>query len=212
MPTAPTLLIADSQEIIRLGIRAMLAGTGIKIVGEAPDAKSTLTLAKKHKPAVILLDVAILGGDVFELMRKLSKALPASSLVLMTAIDNPTSMARARAVGAVHCLIKDVSQKELVVAIENAAAGKPLSTSGHFGRVTSSLAARDKGPALDAGLTPRESQVLAHVAYGLSNDEIAHSLEISIETVKEHVQNMLRKLGVNDRTQAAVWAVKSGVV
>ena len=78
--------------------------------------------------------------------------------------------------------------------------------------MTASLAARGKGPALDAGLTPRESQVLAHIAYGLSNDEISHTLGISVETVKEHVQKILRKLAVNDRTQAAVWAVRSGVV
>ena len=212
MPATTSLLIADSQELIRLGVRAMLIGTSTKIVGEAPDAKSTLTLAKKHKPAVVLLDVAIPGGDAFELAGKILKTMPATSLVLMTAIDNPTYMARARAVGAAHCLLKDVSQKELVAAIENAAAGKPASGSGKFGRVTASLAAREKGPALDAGLTPRESQVLAHVAYGLSNDEISHTLGISVETVKEHVQNILRKLAVNDRTQAAVWAVRSGVV
>jgi DNA-binding NarL/FixJ family response regulator len=212
MPTTTSLLIADSQELIRLGVRAMLAGTSIKIIGEATDTKSTLTLAKKHKPAVVLLDVAIPGGDAFELARTLSKSLPGTALVLMTALDNPTYMARASAVGAAHCLLKDVSQKELVAAIENAAAGKPVSGSGKFGRVTASLAAREKGPALDAGLTPRESQVLAHVAYGLSNEEVARSLGISVETVKEHVQNILRKLAVNDRTQAAVWAVRSGVV
>jgi DNA-binding NarL/FixJ family response regulator len=212
MPATISILIADSQELIRLGVRAMLTGTSIKIVGESPDAKSTLTLAKKHKPAVVLLDVAIPGGDAFELAGKILKTLPATSLVLMTAIDNPTYMARARAVGAAHCLLKDFSQKELVAAIENAAAGKPASGSGKFGLVTASLAAREKGPALDAGLTPRESQVLAHVAYGLSNDEISHTLGIGVETVKEHVQNILRKLAVNDRTQAAVWAVRSGVV
>jgi len=212
MPATTSVLIADSQELIRLGVRAMLAGTGIKIIGEATDAKSTLTLAKKHKPAVILLDVAIPGGDAFEVAGKVLKTLPATSLVLMTAIDNPTYMARARAVGAAHCLLKDVSGKELVTVIENAAAGTSFTGAGKFGRITSSLAAREKGPALDAGLTPRESQVLSHVAYGLSNDEIARSLEISVETVKEHVQNILRKLAVSDRTQAAVWAVKSGVV
>jgi DNA-binding NarL/FixJ family response regulator len=212
MPATISLLIADSQELIRLGVRAMLAGTRIETVGEAPDAKSTLALAKKHKPAVVLLDVAIPGGDAFELAGTLSKSLPGTALVFMTALDNPTYMARARAVGAAHCLLKDVSQKELVAVIENAAAGKPVSGSGNFGRVTASLAAREKGPALDAGLTPRESQVLAHVAYGLANEEIAQSLGISVETVKEHVQNILRKLAVSDRTKAAVWAVQSGVV
>ena len=212
MPTPITLLIADSQEIIRLGVRSMLAGSNIKVVGEATDAKATLALAKKHKPAVVLLDVAIPDGDAFELAGKISKALPATSLVLMTAIDNPTYMARARAIGAAHCLLKDVTGKELVTVIQNAAAGRHFSGAGNFGRITSSLAAREKGPATDAGLTPRESQVLSHLAYGLSNEEIAGSLEISVETVKEHVQKLLRKLSVRDRTQAAVWAVQSGVV
>jgi DNA-binding NarL/FixJ family response regulator len=212
MPAPISLLIAHPKELIRAGLQAMLTGTRIKIVGEATDAPSTLTLAKKHKPDLVLLDVAIPGGDAFELADTLSKSLPGTALVFMTAIDNPTYMARARAVGAAHCLLKDVSQKELVAAIQNAAAGKPALGPSMFGRITTSLAAREKSPAIDAGLTPRESQVLAHVAFGLSNDEIARSLEISVETVKEHVQNLLRKLAVNDRTQAAVWAVKSGVV
>jgi DNA-binding NarL/FixJ family response regulator len=212
MPTTTSLLIAHPKDLIRAGLRAMLEGPSVTIVGEAVDAKSTLTLAKKHKPAVVLLDVVIPGGDAFELAGTLSKSLPGTAVVFMTAIDNPTYMARARAVGAAHCLLKDVSQRELVAAIENAAAGKPASGPSTFGRVTATLAAREKKPALDAGLTPRESQVLAHVGYGLSNEEIGQALGISVETVKEHVQNLLRKLAVNDRTQAAVWAVKSGVV
>jgi len=182
-----TVLVAHPKDLIRAGLRAMLAGSPVKIVGEASDAKSTLTLAKKHKPAVILLDAGIPGGDAFDLARMLAKPLPATNVVFVTEIDNPTYMARARAVGAVNCLLLGFSQRELVAAIENATAGKSVSGAGTFGRITSSLAAREKGPALDAGLTPRESQVLAHVAYGLSNEEVARSLEISVETVKEHV-------------------------
>ena len=212
MPTPINLLVADSKDLIRAGLRAMLEKTSITIVGEANDAAKTLTLTKKHKPAVVILDAAIPGDDAFELVTKLAKALPATKVVLVTEIDNPTYMARARAVGAINCLLMGFSQRELITAIENGAAGKPVSGSGNFGRVIASLATREKGPALDAGLTPRESQVLSHVAFGLSNDEIARSLEISVETVKEHVQNLLRKLAVNDRTQAAVWAVKSGVI
>jgi len=212
MPSSISLLVAYPKELIRAGLRAMLAGSSVKIVGEASDAKSTLTLAKKHKPDVVLLDVAIPGGDAFELVTKLAKSLPATKFILLSVLDNPTYMARARAVGAAHCLLKDVSQKELVTAIENAAAGKPAAGTGSFAKVTASMQERDSRAARDAGVTPREEQVLRHVALGLSNDEIARSLEISVETVKEHVQNLLRKLAVNDRTQAAVWAVKLGLV
>jgi len=212
MPTPISLLVAYPKELIRAGLRSMLAGSGIKIVGEAADASSTLSLAKKHKPAVVLLDAAIPGGDAFELVTKLAKALPATNAVLVTEIDNPTYMARARAVGAANFLLMGFSQRELVTAIEHAAAGKPVAGSGPYAKIGASMEPRDARAARDSGLTPRESQVLSHVAFGLSNDEIARSLEISVETVKEHVQNLLRKLKVNDRTQAAVWAVQSGVV
>lgn len=212
LPMSTTLLVAHPKELIRAGLCSMLAGSRVNIVGESSDAKSTLKLAKKHKPAVVLLDAAIPGGDAFELARTLAKPLPATKFVFVTEIDNPTYMARARAVGAANCLLMGFSERELVTAIEHAAAGKPVAGSGPYAKIAASMESRDAQAARDSGLTPRESQVLSHVAYGLSNDEIAQSLEISVETVKEHVQNLLRKLAVNDRTQAAVWAVQSGVV
>ena len=213
MPTTTTtILVAHPKDLIRAGLRVMLAGSNVKIVGEASDASNTLTLAKKHKPTVVLLDVGIPGGDAFELAQTLAKPLPATKFVFVTEIDNPTYMARARAVGAINCLLMGFSQRELIAAIENGAAGKPVSGVGPFAKISASMQPRDARAARDSGLTPRESQVLSHVAFGLSNDEIARSLEISVETVKEHVQNLLRKLAVNDRTQAAVWAVKSGVI
>ena len=117
MPTSTTLLIAYSKDLIRAGLRAMLEKTSITIVGEASDAAQTLTLTKKHKPAVVLLDAAIPGGDSFELVKNLTKALPATKFILLSAIDNPTYMARAKAVGAANFLLKNVTQKELVAAI-----------------------------------------------------------------------------------------------
>jgi DNA-binding NarL/FixJ family response regulator len=212
MPTSICLLIAHPKELIKAGLRAMLAGSRVKIVGEASDANATLTLAKKHKPDVVLLDAAIPGGDAFELVTKLTKAVSTTKFILLSALDNPTYMARAHAVGAANFLLKNFSQKELVAAIENAAAGKPASGSAPFVKIAASMEPRDTRAARDSGLTPRESQVLSHVAFGLSNHEIARSLQISVETVKEHVQNLLRKLAVSDRTQAAVWAVQAGMV
>ena len=99
MPTPVTLLVAYPKELIRAGLRAMLTGSGIKIVGEAVDAPSTLSLAKKHKPAVVILDAAIPGSDAFGLVAELSKTMPATKLVMLSANNNPTYMARARAVG-----------------------------------------------------------------------------------------------------------------
>jgi len=169
-------------------------------------------LAKKHRPDVVLLDVAIPGGDAFELVSKHRKILPGPQFVILLATDNPTYMARAIAAGAANFLLKSASQKELVTAIEHAASGKSPSGAAPFMKVAAAMEGRTKSAVIDAPLTPRETQVLCHVAYGLSNHEIAQSLDISVETVKEHVQNLLRKLAVNDRTQAAVWAVQSGLV
>jgi DNA-binding NarL/FixJ family response regulator len=212
MSSSITLLIAYPKELIRAGLRSMLTGSRIKIVGEAADAPKTLTLAKKFKPAVMILDAEIPGGDAFGLVATLSKTMPATKIVMLSADDNPTYMARARAAGAVNCLLKDVTAKELVTAIGDAASGEPASASSRFAKVVALMEPRENLAARDAGLTPRESQVLAHIAFGLSNDEIARSLEISVETVKEHVQNLLWKLNVRDRTHAAVWAIKAGVI
>lgn len=212
MPQPIQILIADSQEVVRHGLRAMLVGSRARIVGEAADAPTTLVLAKKHRPDVVVLDVAIPGGDAFDLAATLARPPFEAKVVLLSTLDNPTYMARACAINAANCLLKDVGQRDLVAAIEDAFAGRPAPVSVPYGRITASLATPPKRPAIQAGLTPREAQVLVHVAYGLSNEEIALALAISVETVKEHVQNILRKLSVRDRTQAAVWAVRSGMV
>ena len=212
MPTSISLLIAHPKELIRAGLRAMLSKSPVTIVGEATHAANTLSLAKKHKPDVLLIDTAIPEGDCFDVLSAIKKSVPATKFILLSALDNPTYMARARAVGAANCLLMGFSQKELVTAIENAATGKTAAGSGPFAKIAASMEPRDTRAARDSGLTPRESQVLSHVALGLSNQEIARSLEISVETTKEHVHNIFRKLAVNDRTQAAVWAVKSGVI
>ena len=212
MPAPITLLVAYRKELIRAGLRSMLAGSSVKIVAESTDASGTLTLAKKHKPIVVLIGTDIQGADSFELVKKLAKSVPETKFVFLSASDNPTYMARAKAAGAANFLLENASSRELVTAIEHAAAGKARSGSGLFATVSASMEPRDARAARESGLTPRESQVLSHVAFGLSNEEISRSLGISIETVKEHVQNLLRKLAVNDRTQAAVWAVQSGVV
>ena len=161
MSSSITLLVAYPKELIRAGLRSMLAGSRIKIVGEAVDSPSTLSLAKKHKPAVVLLDAAIPGGDAFELARTLAKPMPATKFVFVTEIDNPTYMARARAVGAANFLLMGFSQRELVTAIENAAAGKPVSGSAAYAKIAASMEPRDTRAARDSGLTPRESQVLS---------------------------------------------------
>lgn len=156
MPASISLLVAHPKALIRAGLRAMLANSGIKTVGEATDAPSTLTLAKKHKPDVVILDAAIPGGDAFELVRKLAKTQLGTQFILLSAIDNPTYMARASAAGASNFLLKSVGQRELLTAIQNAVSGKPAAGAEPFAKVTASMKERDSRAARDAGVTPRE--------------------------------------------------------
>lgn len=190
----------------------MLAGSSVNVVGEASKVPATLTLAKKHKPAIALLDPDLPDGDAFELVGKLQKTSPATKFIFLSAIHNPTHMARAKVAGAANFLLVHFIQRELVTAIETAVAGKPVLGSGPFAEVAAAMELRDLPAARNAGLSPRQTQVLSHVALCLSNPEIARSLGISRLTVNEHVKSLLRKLGVHDRTQLAVWAVRWGIV
>lgn len=208
------VLVVDDHEVVRTGLASLLAGSNVKIVAEAATSAEAVKLANKHKPDVILLDIRMPDGDGLDAMPKIKKAAPNASVVVLSTYDNPTYVARAVASGASDYILKGASRSELLTAINAAADGKSPSAVGELGRVAGSMAKKNTVDIDDGeiALTNRETQVLRHVALGLSNKEIAHALEISIETVKEHVQNILRKIAVTDRTQAAVWAVKKQLV
>jgi len=126
-------------------------------------------------------------------------------------LNSPTAIARAAAAGATDFLLKTTNKDDLCIAIENAAVHSEFPpANSKLKSLTARLSKRSLPPNIEIPLTPREFQVLKIISLGLSNQEIADSLGISIETVKEHVQNILRKLRVKDRTQAAVWAVRQG--
>jgi len=202
MPTEIQLLIAHPRMLVRAGLGAMLAKSGIQIVAEVEDEAAAVALAKKHRPDAALVDLTVGGGDGFDLLKKLRKAVPETRLIAMSAIENPTYLARAKAIGAVDFLSEAVSRTDLIAAIRNAVSGQESSRA---------FAKSAEPPHLHGlPLTPREKQVLGQIAYGLSNEEIATAFGISVETVKEHVQNILRKLGVRDRTQAAIMVVRRG--
>jgi DNA-binding NarL/FixJ family response regulator len=206
------LLICDDHEVIRTGLASLLAGTDIEIVGEAANGKDALHLAQKDKPDVILLDIRMPDGDGLATLEKLRAKVPESKVVMLSTYDNPTYIARAVALGAADYVLKGSAREDLIATITAAAAGESPCRSGELKRIASAMKVRQVVDDDDVPLTQRETQVLRHVALGLSNREIGCSLEISVETVKEHVQNILRKIAVTDRTQAAVWAVRKGLV
>lgn len=206
------LLIADDHEVIRTGLASLLAGSNIEIVAQAANGKEAVNLAEQHRPDVILLDIRMPDGDGLATLEKLRAKVPETRVVMLSTYDNPTYIARAVALGASDYVLKGSSREDLITTIEAAAAGESPSRAGELRRVAGAMKIRQVIDDDDVPLTQRETQVLRHVALGLSNKEIGRSLEISVETVKEHVQNILRKIAVSDRTQAAVWAVRKGLV
>lgn len=206
------LLIADDHEVIRTGLVALLAGSEIEVVGQASSGKECVKLAEQLKPDVVLLDIRMPDSDGLATLEKLRVKVPDSKVVMLSTYDNPTYVARSVALGACDYVLKGSTHEVLIETIMTAAAGESPSRSGELRRVAGAMKIRQVLDDDDVPLTQRETQVLRHVALGLSNKEIGRSLEISVETVKEHVQNILRKIAVTDRTQAAVWAVRKALV
>jgi len=205
------VLIADDHEIVRHGLASVFADSGVSIVGEATDAAEAVKLARKLRPDVVTLDVRLGSSDGLDAVKKIREASPDTRIVILSSFDSPTYIARAVSAGASDYVLKTASRQQMIDAVTNAARGTSPARSGEFRRIAGSMANKTIPDDLEVPLTPRETQVLRLVAMGLSNQEIADSLAISIETVKEHVQNLLRKLALNDRTQAAVWAIRHGV-
>jgi len=206
------LLIADDHQVIRAGLASLLAGTEIEIVAEAASGKECIEQAEKVNPDVILLDVRMPDGDGLSTLNMLREMIPDVVVVMLSAYDNPTYIARAVALGANDYVLKGSSRDDIIATITAAGRGESPSHAGELRRILGVMKIRQAIDDEDVPLTQRETQVLRHVALGLSNKEIGRSLGISVETVKEHVQNVLRKITVNDRTQAAVWAVRKGLV
>lgn len=206
------LLVADDQDMVRAGLRALLANSDIKIVGEATSGESTLRLAAKHKPHLVLLDVQMPEGDGLVTLARLRLDMPEIPVLMFSAFDNPMYLARSVALGASGFLLKDVRKAQLLEAIRQVAKGETVWTREELRKVTGALAAPRSPTQVDIPLTHRETEVLKAIAKGSTNKEISDDLDISYETVKEHVQHVLRKIGVVDRTQAAIWAVRHGLL
>ena len=206
------MLIVDDHEIIRLGLRSMLEGTDLEITAEATTAAEALSSIEGSLPDVVLMDIRMEGGDGLNALGRMKLDHPDLPIVLFSAYDNPTYIARAVALGASGYVLKSAPRERLIEALQTAVAGESAWTREELRRVTGALATPRLSQDIEVPLTQRESEVLRQMALGLTNKEIAKMLGISYETVKEHVQHILRKIGVSDRTQAAVWAVRKNLV
>jgi DNA-binding NarL/FixJ family response regulator len=206
------LLIADDHEMVRCGLKTLLAGTEIGVVAEAATGQAAATLAVEKEVDVALLDVRMPDGDGLSVLGRIKLDKPALPVLLFSAYDNPASVARAIALGASGFLQKGCSREELLGAIRTVAAGENIWNPEKLRSASRSLRTPRFGGSLEVSLSEREGEVLRQIAHGATNKQIAATMNIGCETVKEHVQHIFRKIGLTDRTQAAVWAVRNGLV
>ncbi|GGZ79118.1 response regulator transcription factor [Streptomyces subrutilus] len=205
------VLLVDDHQVVRRGLRTFLeVQDDIEVVGEAADGEEGVARAEELRPDVILMDVKMPGTDGIGALRELrGRANPARVLIVTSFTEQRTAVPALRA-GAAGYVYKDIDPDALAGAIRSVHAGHVLLQP----EVAATLLAQDEqgtAPGRAGTLTDREREVLALIADGRSNREIARALVLSEKTVKTHVSNILMKLDVSDRTQAALWAVRHGI-
>ena len=209
------IVIADDHELARAGLRAMLTDQrGFELVGEASNGQEALLLCRRLQPDLALIDVRMPGMDGLSTCRAIKQECPATSVILVTMHANPEYLFEALKAGAAGYVLKDVSQRELISAVQKVLHGESILNQELVARLLQRLASETQSREdLPAGrLSPREREVLELLTKGQTNREIARKLTVSVSTVKIHVEHILAKLGVSDRTQAAVRATEMGLL
>jgi DNA-binding NarL/FixJ family response regulator len=207
------VLIADDHAVVRQGLRTFLElHDDIEVVGEAADGEQAVAAVSRTEPDVALVDLVMprLGG--IDAIRRIRHVSPATRVLVLTSFADDRSVLPALRAGAAGYLLKDVQPRELVGAIRTIHGGEALLAPAVATRLVEQLGAEEPPREPDDSLTPREREVLAQLARGLPNKLIALELGVSERTVKTHVSSILGKLGFTDRTQAAVYAVRHGVL
>jgi NarL family two-component system response regulator LiaR len=201
-------LIADDHAVVREGLRTFLElQEGIEVAGEASDGREAVDEAERLLPDVVLMDLVMPRLDGVEAMRELRTRVPGARVVVLTSFLDDERVLPALRAGAAGYLLKNVEPRELARSIRLAAAGEALIDPAVAARLVDALGSDRR--AEQAELTPREQEVLDLIGRGFANKRIALELGIAEKTVKTHVSHVLAKLGVSDRTQAALYAVRS---
>ncbi|MFE9103443.1 response regulator [Actinomadura geliboluensis] len=211
-PGVIKVLIADDHPVVRQGLRTFLGiQDDIEVVGEAEDGASAVTLAESLEPDIVLMDLKMPGADGLAALTELRARGVKARVLVLTSVTERGHVLPAVQAGAAGYLYKDVDPQALVQAIRAVNDGHVLfAPDAAEAMLRDGTAERDDDRGM-AALTEREREVLVHIARGRSNREIARALVVSEKTVKTHVSNLLMKLGVQDRTQAALYAVRHGV-
>jgi DNA-binding NarL/FixJ family response regulator len=210
------ILIADDHDLVREGLRAVLSGEAdLEVVGEATDGQEALQLCRSLKPDLVLMDVRMPKSDGLEATRAIKEEMPEVSLVMVTMHENPDYLLEAIRAGAAGYILKDAEGEKLVGAVRRTLNGESPLNEELALRLLRSLAREQEQSSQTVPepptLTAQELEVLRLLARGQTNRQIARSLLYSVSTVKAHVRSTISKLGVSDRTQAAVRAIELGL-
>ena len=215
-PDALRVLIVDDHDLFRNGLRNLLEGEGVQIVGEAGAGQEALRIVREVAPDVVVMDLNMPGMGGVEATRHISTIAPLTRVLMLTISDQDNDVIDAILAGACGYLLKDSSIQDLMAGIRAAANGESIISPTIAAKVLQRLRATNTQPeieqAIRAELSDREIEVLKLIANGKDNSMIAGELHISPKTVKNHISNILMKLQIENRIQAAVYAVRSGIV
>jgi DNA-binding NarL/FixJ family response regulator len=210
------VVVVDDHDLFRTGLKSLLEEQGVNVVGEAPNGQTAIKLASELAPDVVVMDLNMPGLTGVETTRKLSGVAPLTRVVVLTISADDEDVMDAVMAGACGYLLKDSSIQDLIVGIRAAAAGEslisPQIAAKVLRRLRSQSSNEDAAETIRAELSDREIEVLKLIANGKDNAQIARELFISPKTVKNHISNILMKLQIDNRIQAAVYAVRSGIV
>ena len=201
------VLLADDHKVVRIGLEQFLANyDDIELLASATDGAEAVAMAKEHQPDVLLMDMSMPEVNGVDATRQIAIASPGTRVVVFTSFSDPDRILEALDAGAVGYLLKDAEPEELIEGIRAAVRGEsPLAPKA----ASAVIAARTK---VRPELSEREREVLVLIATGMTNREIAKRMGIAEKTVKAHLTNIFQRIGVRDRTQAALWAERNGLI
>jgi len=205
------IVVVDDHTLFRRGMIALIGREpGFAVVGEAADGFEGIRTVATQRPDVVLLDLNMPGISGVEALQAIRKDAPGTHVVMLTVSEDAEDLLAALRAGAQGYLLKNIDSEFLVASIRRAAEGESVISPEMTGKLVRELRAGAAPPPGEA-LSPREREILLHLAKGASNKEIARILDVAESTVKIHVQHILRKLNLASRVQAAVWAIENGV-
>jgi DNA-binding NarL/FixJ family response regulator len=210
------VLLVDDHDLFRTGLKNLLAEQGLHVAGEAANGDAALRLVGELAPDVVIMDLNMPGRSGVDTISQITASSPLARVVVLTISDDDSDVVNAVMAGACGYLLKNASVDQLIAGIRAAAAGESLISPQIAAKMLQLLRAQqssvDAAETIRAQLSDREIQVLKLIANGTDNAEIARQLFISPKTVKNHISNILMKLQIENRIQAAVYAVRSGIV